>query len=130
MRKSPELTGLYFPRRTDKASGAHANKDANEIDQVAGNAEDDIGDNIAFIRESELLYGEDSLLTVYGPLIAEICANPKRYKVRRLSLLLSPRLFSTFFHSRLISSTLLGPVRSGRRFTDSSSPLAFQTHVC
>ena len=64
----------------DKASGI-ASGSANEIDQVAGNAEDDIGDNIAFIRESELLYGDDSLLTVYGPLIADICANPKRFKV-------------------------------------------------
>lgn len=65
----------------DKASGI-ASGSANEIDQVAGNAEDDIGDNIAFIRESELLYGDDSLLTVYGPLIADICANPKKFKVR------------------------------------------------
>jgi condensin complex subunit 1 len=41
---------------------------------------------MAFIRESELLFGDDSLLAVYGPLIAEICANPAKYQVRAYSL--------------------------------------------
>lgn len=48
---------------------------------MAGNAEDDIGDLIANIREKELLYGEKSLLALYGPMIAAICASPKRYRV-------------------------------------------------
>jgi condensin complex subunit 1 len=52
------------------------------LDAVAGNAEDDVGDLIASIRESELLYGEHSLLALYGPLIAHICATPKAYRVR------------------------------------------------
>jgi len=51
---------------------------------VAGNAEDDIGDLIAGIREKELLYGEKSLLRVYGPLIAAICATPRKFRVCRL----------------------------------------------
>lgn len=54
---------------------------SNDLDAVAGNAEDDIGDLIAGIRETELLYGERSLLRVYGPLIAAICASPRRYRV-------------------------------------------------
>jgi condensin complex subunit 1 len=57
---------------------------SNDLDAVAGNAEDDIGDLIAGIREKELLYGEKSLLRVYGPLIAAICATPRKYRVRRL----------------------------------------------
>ena len=48
---------------------------------MAGNAEDDIGDLIANIREKELLYGENSLLKVYGGMVASICASPKRYRV-------------------------------------------------
>lgn len=35
---------------------------------------------MAFIRESELLYGDGSLLAVYGPLISDVCASPARYK--------------------------------------------------
>lgn len=51
---------------------------------MAGNAEDDIGDLIANIRERELLYGDKSLLSVYGPLIVAICASPKRYRLPTL----------------------------------------------
>lgn len=54
---------------------------SNDLDAVAGNAEDDIGDTIANIREKELLYGEKSLLRKYGRMIAAICANPRRYRV-------------------------------------------------
>lgn len=35
---------------------------------------------MAFIRESELLFGDGSLLSVYGPLISDVCASPARYK--------------------------------------------------
>lgn len=49
---------------------------------MAGNAEDDIGDLIANVKERELLYGEKSLLAIYGPLVAHICATPRKYPVR------------------------------------------------
>ncbi len=57
-----------------------AEKDGNDLDAVAGNAEDDIGDLVASIREKELLYGPTSLLAAYGPMIAHICATPRTYK--------------------------------------------------
>jgi condensin complex subunit 1 len=63
-----------------KAAAKPVDKDSNDLDAVAGNAEDDIGDLIAGIREKELLFGEKSLLAVYGPLVAHICASPKKYK--------------------------------------------------
>lgn len=65
----------------ETAATKAADKDGNDLDAVAGNAEDDIGDLIASIREKELLYGEKSLLAIYGPMIAYICASPKRYRV-------------------------------------------------
>ncbi|KIL63463.1 hypothetical protein M378DRAFT_107274 [Amanita muscaria Koide BX008] len=64
-------------------SGAK-DKDAEELDQVAGNAEDEIGDRISTIRESELLYGPESLLAVYGPMIVHICGSPHKFKNRTL----------------------------------------------
>lgn len=81
-----ELVEREFKRRKDekakeKAAAKAADKDGNDLDAVTGNAEDDIGDLITTIRERELLYGEKSLLAAYGPLIAGICASPKRYKV-------------------------------------------------
>ena len=65
---------------TDKAS-----KDGEELDQVAGNAEDEIGDRVAGVRETEMLYGTDSLLAMYGPMVVHICGSPHKFKVRALS---------------------------------------------
>ncbi|KAI0063924.1 hypothetical protein BV25DRAFT_1906937 [Artomyces pyxidatus] len=61
-----------------------ADKEGEELDQVAGNAEDEIGDRIAAIRETELLYGPDSLLALYGPLLVHICGSPQIYKNKTL----------------------------------------------
>ena len=52
-----------------------------EIEQVAGNAEDEIGEHIKHVREDELLYGDKSLLKVYGPLLVYVCGSPQIYKV-------------------------------------------------
>lgn len=76
-----ELQDCTEANETEKAAAKPGDKDGNDLDAVAGNAEDDIGDLIANIRERELLYGEKSLLAVYGPLITAICASPKRYRV-------------------------------------------------
>ncbi|OJA20254.1 hypothetical protein AZE42_02694 [Rhizopogon vesiculosus] len=51
------------------SSSDKASKETEELDQVAGNAEDEIGERIAAVRETELLYGEQSLLRLYGPLL-------------------------------------------------------------
>jgi condensin complex subunit 1 len=53
-----------------------ASKDGEELDQVAGNAEDEIGDRIAAVRETELVYGPDSRLALYGPLLVRVCGQP------------------------------------------------------
>ena len=45
-----------------------ASKDVEELDQLAGNAEDGIGERIAALRKSELLYGPDSFRGLHGPL--------------------------------------------------------------
>ncbi|KAF8986383.1 non-SMC mitotic condensation complex subunit 1-domain-containing protein [Cyathus striatus] len=62
----------------------NASKDGEELDQVAGNAEDEIGERIAAIRETELLYGPESLLAVYGPMLVHICGSPHKFKNRIL----------------------------------------------
>ncbi|GAA5840742.1 hypothetical protein JCM11251_001688 [Rhodosporidiobolus azoricus] len=51
-----------------------------ELDQVAGSVEDEIGDAIHAAKETELLEGNQSLLAVFGPMAAEIVAKPKVYK--------------------------------------------------
>ncbi|BGP16184.1 condensin complex non-SMC subunit Cnd1 [Rhodosporidiobolus nylandii] len=64
----------------DKAKqqgGKGKNAGDDELDQVAGSVEDEIGDAIHAAKETELLEGRDSLLAVFGPMAAEIVAKPK-----------------------------------------------------
>ena len=51
---------------------------------IGGTTEDDFTEAIAHIRERELLYGPNSLLANFGPLVTEICANNEAYKDRNL----------------------------------------------
>ncbi|VDC02883.1 unnamed protein product [Peniophora sp. CBMAI 1063] len=60
--------------------GASQAEKEDEIEQVAGNAEDDIGEHIKVVREEELLFGDRSLLRVYGPLLVYVCGSPQIYK--------------------------------------------------
>lgn len=53
----------------------------NELEQVGGTAEDDIGEAVMYIREREILFGPKSLLALYGPLIMEVCTRNKVYTV-------------------------------------------------
>ncbi|KAI9928065.1 hypothetical protein ASPWEDRAFT_173713 [Aspergillus wentii DTO 134E9] len=55
-----------------------------ELDLIGGTTEDDFTDAMAHIRERELLYGGNSLLSNFGPLVAEICANSNIYSDRNL----------------------------------------------
>lgn len=74
----------------DKVAAGSGNdnkpKEGEELDQVAGNAEDEIGERIAGIRETELLYGPESLLAIYGPMLVHICGSPHKFKVSLPSL--------------------------------------------
>ncbi|PVI07476.1 hypothetical protein DM02DRAFT_551072 [Periconia macrospinosa] len=54
-------------------------EEVDELDLMAGTTEDDFTEAIAQIRERELLYGEQSLLSNFGPLVADICANNTSY---------------------------------------------------
>jgi condensin complex subunit 1 len=59
-------------------------EEKDELDLIGGTTEDDFTEAIAHIRERELLYGPNSLLANFGPLVTEICANNTAYKDRDL----------------------------------------------
>jgi condensin complex subunit 1 len=71
--------GKKSKRGKKGAAEAAAEEEADELDQVAGNAEDDIGDVVGEVRERELLYGKQSLLSIFGPAVVHICSNPTTY---------------------------------------------------
>ncbi|CAI2182996.1 11563_t:CDS:10 [Funneliformis geosporum] len=80
------LLALIFLTWTDKEKSVKNTTVEDELDQVVGTTEDEFVEAIAQIREKELLFGPDSLLTVFGPLIVNICSNNKTYNHRNLQI--------------------------------------------
>lgn len=66
-------------RKANAKQTAPTEEDQDELDLITGTTEDDFTEAITHIRERELLYGETSLLAMYGPLVAELCANNTSY---------------------------------------------------
>lgn len=77
-----EIVESAWKRKKSTNAPQDQNGGDDELEQVAGTAEDDIGDAMTKIREREILFGPHSLLGVYGPLITEVCARNKIYTVR------------------------------------------------
>ncbi|CDO96289.1 unnamed protein product [Kluyveromyces dobzhanskii CBS 2104] len=50
-----------------------------ELDLIGGTNEDDFTDAIQYIKENELLFGTNSLLARYGPLVEEIVTNYDKF---------------------------------------------------
>lgn len=50
-----------------------------ELDLIGGTNEDDFSDAIQFIKEKELLFGPNSLLSKFGPLVEEIVTNYDKF---------------------------------------------------
>lgn len=59
-------------------------EEQDELDLIAGTTEDDFTEAIAHVRERELLYGPQSLLSNFGPLVREICMNNTSYPSKEL----------------------------------------------
>lgn len=81
--KRKSLTELNPVKKSrKKASGKEqtpAPEEVDELDLMAGTTEDDFTEAIAHVRERELLYGPQSLLANFGPLVADICTNKTAY---------------------------------------------------
>ena len=84
-----ELCETDFKRRKaekekTKAANASPKKstdgEQDELDLIGGTTEDDFTEAMSHIRERELLYGEHSLLSNFGPLVTEICSNNTAYQ--------------------------------------------------
>ncbi len=57
-----------------------AGVDQDELDLIGGTTEDDFTEAMTHIRERELLYRENSLLSNFGPMVTEICSNNTAYQ--------------------------------------------------
>ncbi|OLN91698.1 Condensin complex subunit 1 [Colletotrichum chlorophyti] len=67
-------------KTAEKAAAQAGKKDEpDDLDLIGGTTEDDFTEAMAHIRERELLFGPNSLLAQFGPLVSEICANNTTY---------------------------------------------------
>jgi len=83
------------------ASKSSAPGEENELDLIGGTNEDDFSDAMQRIRERELLYGGKSILSNFGPMVSEICANNMLYKVSFSVISLSNRVSNASQNSEL-----------------------------
>lgn len=74
----PPTTAKKGKRQT-KSKSLAPEEEQDELDLIAGTTEDDFTEALQHIRERELLYGATSILSSYGPLVAEICSNNTSY---------------------------------------------------
>lgn len=87
---SPEKSSGPTPARRKKSgvedtmAEKQKEEERDELDLIGGTTEDDFTEAIVHIRERELLYGPNSLLANFGPMVSEICANNTAYKDRNL----------------------------------------------
>lgn len=72
-------------RKGKTATPAPAAEDpGDELDLIGGTTEDDFTEAMAHIREQELLFGPQSILGNFGPMVAEICSRSDIYKDKSL----------------------------------------------
>lgn len=63
----------------EKSNQRKENAAESELEMIGGTSEDDFADVVVYIRETEILFGEKSLLAKFGSLVTEICLNRKAY---------------------------------------------------
>ncbi|KAI8624151.1 armadillo-type protein [Xylariaceae sp. FL1651] len=86
--KEKESSKADEPRASTGRKGKNATpapeEAGDELDLIGGTTEDDFTEAMAHIRERELLFGPQSLLSNFGPMVAEICSRSDIYKDKSL----------------------------------------------
>lgn len=54
-------------------------EEQNELEMIGGTTEDDFTDAVIYIKEKEILFGDNALLTRFGPIVREIISNTRAY---------------------------------------------------
>lgn len=83
-----EAKELEFKRlkvMVEKAKSGEAGGD-DDMEQIGGTSEDDFSEIITSVREREILYGDNSLLAQFGPLVVEVCSNNLKYSSETLQI--------------------------------------------
>lgn len=74
------LETLFKKKKHHGENGSKADEaDDNELEMIGGTTEDDFTDAVVYIKEKEILYGDNALLARFGSLAREIVADAKSY---------------------------------------------------
>lgn len=78
---APEPTPMKKGRKRGAAKDPTpaVEPEVDDLDLMAGTNEDDFTEAMTHVRERELLFGSQSLLANFGPLVSDICANDTKY---------------------------------------------------
>ena len=76
-------------KRKKHEKDKHAAKKENneeDLEMTTGTAEDEFLDVMGSVRERELLFGPNTLLSTFAPIIVNICSNRQKFSVRIFNL--------------------------------------------
>lgn len=81
---APEAPAPKAKGRKSKGGAPAPEDEGDELDLIGGTTEDDFTEAMNHIRERELLFGPQSLLAHFGPMVAEICSRSDIYRDKGL----------------------------------------------
>jgi condensin complex subunit 1 len=70
-----------WKRRKHLKDSENNKKPAGDLEMVTGSIEDEFAEKMVTVKERELLYGPNSLLRVFGPIITQICLHTNKFNV-------------------------------------------------
>ncbi|CAH6722934.1 condensin complex subunit 1 [[Candida] jaroonii] len=76
-----EKLETFFKKKKHESEHKKDNEEdeENELEMIGGTTEDDFTDAVIYIKEKEILFGDNALLTRFGPVVREIISNSKTY---------------------------------------------------
>ena len=74
-----EQLETQFKKKKHDGEKKKKEPDDNELEMIGGTSEDDFTDAVVYIKERELLYGENAILARFGPMVQAICADSAAY---------------------------------------------------
>ncbi|KAJ3373530.1 Condensin complex subunit [Kappamyces sp. JEL0680] len=69
-----------WKRRKHLQDSSNGGPKAGELEMVTGSVEDEFAETVAMVRERELLFGPQSLLALYGPMVVHTLTHNQRFK--------------------------------------------------
>jgi condensin complex subunit 1 len=74
-------------KKRKNSKDSEKSKGSNDLEMVTGTAEDEFVDCIGMVRERELLFGPNSILSCFGSMIVHVCTHNQSFKNQILQVM-------------------------------------------